>query len=47
LRQDDGFLRLPPPIKLIPTIKWNIVKSVVKHHNTTTTIHTYCFKFKK
>jgi hypothetical protein len=21
LRQDDGFLRLPPPIKLIPTIK--------------------------
>ena len=35
LRQAGGFLlvlRVPPPIKLTATNKWNIVESGVKHH---------------
>ena len=33
LRQIDGFLRIPPPIKLTQRYNWNIVKKGIKHHN--------------
>ena len=36
LRHVGGFLcvlRFPPPIKYPPRYNWNIVESVVKHHN--------------
>ena len=33
MRQVDGFLRFPPPIKLTARYNWIIVESGVKHHN--------------
>ena len=32
-------LRFPPPLKLTTAIKWNIVESGVKHHQTDWTLH--------
>jgi hypothetical protein len=32
LRQIDGFLRIPPPIKLMQRYNWNIVEKGIKHH---------------
>ena len=45
LRQVDGFLQFPPPIKLTDTMypgNWNIVESGVQHHNPNPWFNTTC-----